>query len=53
LTIVPLGFAVWSAVASQRTRDVYVTTVAGALCAAAGLALNLIGWQWMKRIVRR
>lgn len=51
LTIVPLGFATWSAVASQRTRDVYVSTVAGGVCALCGLALNIIGWQWMKRIV--
>jgi tight adherence protein B len=53
LTIVPLGFAIWSALASQRTRDVYMTTVAGALCLASGLVLNVAGWQWMKRIVRQ
>ncbi len=51
LTIVPLVFAAWSAVASQRTRDVYVTTVAGGLCAVCGLALNFVGWRWIKRII--
>jgi Flp pilus assembly protein TadB len=51
LTIVPLAFAVWSAVASRHTRDVYVTTVAGAICAACGLVLNVCGWQWMRRII--
>ncbi|MEP7047740.1 MAG: type II secretion system F family protein [Ilumatobacteraceae bacterium] len=51
LTIVPVAFAVWSALASQRTRDVYVTTLAGSMCAACGLALNLIGWRWMKLIM--
>ena len=51
LTVVPLGFAGWSAVASQRTREVYVATVAGGVCALCGLALNIIGWQWMKRII--
>jgi len=51
LTIVPLGFAAWSAVASQRTRDVYTTTVAGGVCVVCGLALNLVGWRWMKRII--
>ncbi len=51
LTIVPLGFAVWSAVTSQRTRDVYVATAAGSICALCGLALNLVGWRWMKRII--
>lgn len=51
LTIVPLGFAVWSAVASPRTRDVYISSMAGGICALCGLALNLVGWRWMKRII--
>jgi tight adherence protein B len=51
LTIVPLGFAGWSALTSRQTRDVYVTSAAGAICAACGLALNLAGWRWMRRIV--
>ena len=51
LTIVPLGFAVWSAVVSQRTRDVYVSTAAGSICALCGIALNLAGWRWMRRII--
>lgn len=51
LTVVPLGFAVWSAAASQRTRDVYISTAAGGVCAICGLALNLVGWRWMKRII--
>ena len=51
LTVVPVVFAVWSAVASQRTRDVYISTAAGGISASVGLALNLAGWQWMKRII--
>jgi Flp pilus assembly protein TadB len=51
LTIVPLAFAVWSAVASERTRDVYISTAAGAICASCGLTLNVVGWRWMKRII--
>jgi Flp pilus assembly protein TadB len=51
LTIVPLAFAAWSTVTSQRTRDVYVSTLAGTICALCGLALNLVGWRWMKRII--
>ena len=51
LTIVPLGFAMWSAVTSQRTRDVYVSTIAGGICALCGFALNLAGWRWMRRII--
>jgi tight adherence protein B len=51
LTIVPLAFAVWSATASERTRDVYVSTAAGGVCASCGLALNMIGWRWMNKII--
>jgi len=51
LTIVPLGFALWSAMASERTREVYLSSRAGAVCAACGLALNLVGWRWMKRAI--
>ncbi|MBK5330341.1 MAG: type II secretion system F family protein [Ilumatobacteraceae bacterium] len=51
LTIVPVGFAAWSAAVSQRTRDVYISTAAGGVCAICGLALNLVGWRWMKRII--
>jgi tight adherence protein B len=51
LTIVPLGFASWSALASQRTRAVYLSSLAGEVCALLGLVLNLAGWRWMKRII--
>jgi tight adherence protein B len=53
LTIVPLGFALWSAIVSQRTRDVYLSSGAGTVCAACGLTLNLVGWRWMKRTIGR
>ena len=51
LTIVPVGFAAWSAVASRQTRAVYLSTAAGSACAAGGLMLNVLGWRWMKRIL--
>ena len=51
LTIVPLVFAAWSAIASQQTRAVYLSTAAGAACAACGLMLNVLGWRWMNRIL--
>lgn len=51
LTVVPLVFAVWSAVASQRTRDIYLSSIIGSVCASCGLALNVIGWKWMKRAI--
>lgn len=51
LTIVPVGFAGWSVVASPRTRDVYVSSLAGGICALCGLTLNYVGWRWMRRII--
>ena len=51
LTVVPVGFAAWSAVASRSTREVYISTLVGGICAFTGLALNVVGWQWMKRII--
>jgi Flp pilus assembly protein TadB len=51
LTVVPLVFAAWSAVASERTRDIYLSSLAGTICALFGLALNVAGWQWMKRTI--
>jgi Flp pilus assembly protein TadB len=51
LTVVPLVFAAWSAVASERTRDIYLSSFAGTICALFGLALNVAGWRWMKRTI--
>ena len=51
LTIVPLGFAGWSLIASDQTRRTSLGSPLGALCIATGLALNGVGWWWMRRIV--
>lgn len=51
LTIVPLGFAGWSVVGSTRTRDVYLSSLAGGICALCGLTLNVAGWHWMNKII--
>jgi tight adherence protein B len=51
LTVVPLGFAGWSVMASTRTRDVYLSSLAGGICALCGLALNVAGWRWMNKII--
>jgi tight adherence protein B len=51
LTIVPIGFAGWSVVSSTRTRDVYLSSLAGAICALCGLMLNVAGWRWMSKII--
>jgi Flp pilus assembly protein TadB len=53
LTIVPIGFAGWSVVASRRTGNVYTSSVAGGMCALFGLTLNFVGWRWMKKIIGR
>jgi tight adherence protein B len=52
LTLVPLGFAAWSAITSARTRSAYVHSAVGMVCASSGLLLNVAGWWWMRRIVR-
>jgi Flp pilus assembly protein TadB len=51
LTVVPLAFGAWSAMVSQQTRAVYLSSAAGATCALCGLSLNLVGWRWMRRIL--
>lgn len=50
LTAVPLAFAVWSAATSATFRDA-ITSPTGLVAASAGLAMNGIGWWWMRRIV--
>ena len=52
LTLVPVGFAMFGIIASQRTRAAYVHSSIGLACATVGMALNVTGWWWMRRIVR-
>jgi tight adherence protein B len=52
LTAVPLLFATWGAVASPSFRQALLGPL-GTGAAMAGVALNAIGWWWMRRIVRR
>jgi Flp pilus assembly protein TadB len=52
LTVVPIGFAAWSATASHAFRRA-VATPAGVTSAALGIVVNLVGWWWMHHIVRR
>jgi len=35
----------------RETDLVLVASAAGAVCAGCGLALNLVGWRWMKRAI--
>lgn len=52
LTTLPLAFAVWMAATSAPVRAVWLAPV-GVVCGTAGVALNTVGWVWMKRIFRR
>lgn len=52
LTVVPVGFAAWSAVTSGSFRT-GIASAAGAASAAIGAVLNGIGWWWMRSLVAR
>lgn len=52
LTLVPVAFAAWSAVASTTYRRALVTPT-GLASASLGALANTVGWWWMRRIVRR
>lgn len=51
LTLVPAAFAVWGVASSPSVRAAYRVTPLTAACTAAGIALNVIGWWWMNRLV--
>jgi tight adherence protein B len=51
LTVVPMSFAAWSYAASSSFRHA-VATPAGSASIAAGVAFNVVGWWWMRHIVR-
>lgn len=52
LTLSPIVFSGLAAVADQDVRRVLVSTPAGWICLAAGLALALGGRRWMNQLVR-
>lgn len=51
LTLLPPLFAMWVVISDERVRSAYRTSPLPALCTATGLALNLAGWWWMRRLV--
>ncbi|MCU1389370.1 MAG: Type secretion system domain protein [Ilumatobacteraceae bacterium] len=51
LTVLPLAFGGWS-VATSRSVQRFVFTPAGTVCVTAGIALNIVGWLLMQRVVR-
>ena len=52
LTLLPLAFAAWGVATSERIRRAYVEIPLCGVAAVIGLALNGVGWLWMRRMVR-
>jgi tight adherence protein B len=52
LTLLPLAFAAWGVVSSARIRRAYSEIPLCGVAAVVGVALNGIGWLWMRRLVR-
>lgn len=50
LTAVPITFSAWSAAVDHTFRRAVLSPV-GAAAALAGLACNLAGWAWMRRLI--
>jgi tight adherence protein B len=51
LTVLPIGFGGWTALTTRSVQR-FLLTPAGALCLMIGLALNVLGWSLMTRVVR-
>jgi len=52
LTLLPPLFAGWGIAADERVRAAFAASPLPAACVMCGLALNLVGWWWMRRLVR-
>lgn len=52
LTLLPLAFAAWSTATSARVREAELHQPAVLVCLVLGGVLNLIGWWWMRHLVR-
>ncbi len=50
LTLVPIGFASWTLLTSRDVQH-FMLTPAGVVCVGLGLALNVMGWRVMQRII--
>lgn len=50
LTLLPVGFSVWTLATTPSVRH-FVVTPPGLACVALGLALNLTGWRLMNRVI--
>lgn len=52
MVVGPAGYLVWSAVADRRSLDALVATTPGRVCLVVGVALEVVGVLWMRRIAR-
>lgn len=53
LVLLPVGFLTIDYVGSRRAVHFLLHEPTGRLCLAAGVLLNLTGWLWMQRLIRR
>lgn len=52
MVVLPLGFAAWSVASNAAARHFLVGSALGAVVAATGVALDVVGAWWMRRLVR-
>ena len=52
LGVLPVGATAWSATTDPALGHLLFRTPVGLGCLATGAALDLLGWRWMRRIVR-
>jgi Flp pilus assembly protein TadB len=52
LSVLPVAFALWCVSTDGRVAHFLLSSSAGWVCLAAGAALNLSGWWWMRRLIR-
>lgn len=52
MVVLPLGFAAWSVASNPAARHFLFGTALGAVVALTGVALDLAGAWWMRRLVR-
>lgn len=53
LVLLPLVFLAFDVVSSQRTVHFLTRQPVGQLCLVVAVVLNLLGWWWMRSIIRR
>jgi tight adherence protein B len=52
LGVLPVGTTAWSATTDPALGHMLFRTPIGLGCLTTGVALDLLGWRWMRRIVR-